>query len=217
MQDSSDPRPPRTDAELVAGLIARDRRCTEEFLALYTPRMQSAVARRFSRHALGRGLHVPDVQDCVQSLLLSLFERDAARLRSYRADEAPLGAWLWTVASNFASQQLASRARSGTHELPRSSSPQEPGVHSDRGAVGGALPTDEQDRLEARNELSVLFHELGSQLDESDRELIRLRFVEEEPTDVICAKLRLSSDALYQRLSRLRKLLRDAALRPASR
>lgn len=209
MKDPPGPRPPRTDAELVAGLIARNRPCTEEFLARFTPLLHSAVARRFARHALGRGLHVPDVQDCVQSVLVSLLENNAARLRSYRPDEAPLRAWLWAVASNYASQYLASRARSGTHELPQSASAQGESTSIEGSPIGGALPVDEQARLEARQELAHLFQQLGDKIDEDDRTLLRLRFIDDEPTDVICDTLKLSSDAFYQRLSRLRKLFRE--------
>jgi RNA polymerase sigma-70 factor (ECF subfamily) len=47
------------------------------------------------------------------------------------------------------------------------------------------------------------------QLPEDDRELLVLRYVNEEPVSLICQELHISRFALYRRLTRIKRNLKD--------
>lgn len=192
--------PTYTDAELVAGVLVRDRRRIDAFVNRYTPLIQGAAARVLSRVAAGRS--APDLRDAVQEIFVRLWDKDFAVLRHFKAEQGTLGAYLWTVSYN-ATLRIAARA--GGRELPMQ--PQDLTEKLGQEAIGAAGLPDVAAQASARSELAALFAELGPELDATDRALIERRFVEEQPSDLICAELRMSPAAFYQRISRLRRLI----------
>ena len=81
------------------------------------------------------------------------------------------------------------------------------GIQPERAASRVASQIEDKDALE------VIFAELADELDANDRRLIKLRFVDEQPNELICAELRISPATYYQRVSRLRKLIHQTAVR----
>lgn len=199
-----------TDGELVRLVLAREPAAARQFVELYAPLIQSAVARVLSRLAYTGMRRVPDIADAVQEIFRQLWERDFARLRGYDEQRGTLAAFLWTLSQNEASKLASSGRRSGYREVPSSSRAGEP---ADRGPLSEADETDTARRIESKDALSVLFSELDAELDATDRRLIELRFIEEQTSELICAELRISPMAFYQRVSRLRKMIQQVASR----
>ena len=196
-----------TDAELVAGVLARDAKHITAFVERYTPLIQGAAARILSR-LVSSGRRIPDVRDAVQEIFVQLWTKDFAILRHYKSEQGTLGAYLWTVSQN-ATRRLA--AGGSTKEIPTRADALP--VGDGPGSSLALASPPELSQVEARDELVVLFAELGPELDPTDRTLIERRFIEELPSDLICAELRLSPAAFYQRISRLRRLIVETAQR----
>lgn len=189
-----------TDAELIAGLLARDRKRIDAFVLRYGPHIQSAAARVLSRYA-GQRRGVPSIADAVQEIFVQLWKDDLAILRRFDAGRGTLGAYLWTVAQHAALRLVRPK---GEAEVP---------LFNDDPPDGEAGVSPQHQRVDARDELEVLFAELAPELDDLDRALIERRFIEEQPTELICVALRLSPAAFYQRISRLKKLIKETAER----
>jgi len=189
-----------TDAELIAGLLARDRKRIDAFVLRYGPHIQNAVARVLSRCA-GVRPGLPQLADVVQEVFVLLWKDDMAILRRFDPGRGTLGAYLWRIAQHVALRMVRPK---GVAEVPLL------GEEPPAGVAGGGQP---QLRVDAKEELEVLFAELAAEIDDLDRTLIERRFVEEQSTELICAELRLSSAAFYQRISRLKKLIKETAQR----
>ena len=199
-----------SDGELVRRVIAREQTATRQFVDTYAPIIQSAAARLLSRYAQTGGRRIPDVADVVQDIFRLLWERDFACLRSYEEQRGTLAAFLWTLSKNETSKIAESGRRSGYREVPKdplTTSASDGGVRFDAADHGAARQIEDKDAL------AVIFSELADELDANDRRLIELRFVDEQPSDLICAELRISPAAYYQRVSRLRKLIHQVAVR----
>ncbi len=199
-----------TDGELVRLVLARDPAATRQFVDTYAPFIQSAAARVLSRLSYTGMRRVPDIADAMQEVFRQLWERDFARLRGYDEQRGTLAAFLWTLSQNEASKLASSGRRSGYREVP--SSPRT-GELAGRGVQSEGDEADMARRIEFKDALTVLFKELDAELDATDRRLIECRFVEEQPSEMICAELRISPAAFYQRVSRLRKLIQQVAAR----
>ena len=199
-----------TDGELVRLVLARDPAATRQFVNTYAPLIQSSAARVLSRLAYTGMRRVPDIADAVQEIFRQLWERDFARLRGYDEQRGTLAAFVWALSQNEASKLAQSGRRSGYREVPG------PALSSEVLDVGGETQPHDLGgarRMEAKDALEVIFSELAAELDATDRRLIELRFIEEQPSDLICAELRISPAAFYQRVSRLRKLIQQVAAR----
>ncbi len=200
-----------TDVQLVRRVIAGEPAAARQLVDTYAPLIQSAAARVLSRLAHTGLRRVPDIVDAVQEIFRQLWERDFARLRGYDEQRGTLAAFLWTLSQNEASKLAASGRRSGYREVPSHAlTASLPGssAYSDADEVEDAAR-----RTEAKDALAVLFSELADELDATDRRIIELRFVEEQPSELICAELHISPAAFYQRVSRLRRLIQQVAAR----
>lgn len=197
-----------SDAALVRRVIAGEPGAARQFVDTYAPLIQSAAGRVLSRLSYTGLRRVPDIADAVQEIFRQLWERDFARLRGYDEQRGTLAAFLWTLSQNEASKLAASGRRSGYREVP---SHARTASLADGSAYCEAGEADAARRLEAKEALAVLFSELAAELDATDRRLIELRFVQEQPSELICAELRISPAAFYQRVSRLRKLIQQVA------
>lgn len=199
-----------TDAELVRRVIAGEPAAALQFVDVYAPLIQSAAARVLSRLSYTGLRRVPDILDAVQEIFRQLWERDFARLRGYDERRGTLAGFLWTLSQNEASKLAARGRRSGYREVPSQAlTASLPGgsASSEVGEVDAAR------RTEAKDALAVLFSELADELDAIDRRLIEVRFIEELSSELICAELRISPAAYYQRVSRLRRLIQQVAAR----
>lgn len=199
-----------TDGELVRLVLAREPAATRQFVDTYAPLIQSAAARVLSCLSYTGMRRVPDIADAMQEIFRQLWERDFARLRGYDEQRGTLAAFLWTLSQNEASKLASSGRRSGYREMP---SDPRTGELANRSAQSETDEADLARRIESKDALAVLFSELDAELDATDHRLIELRFVEEQPSEVICAELRISPAAFYQRVSRLRKLIQQVAAR----
>lgn len=199
-----------TDGELVRLVLEREPGAIRQFVDTYAPLIQSAAARVLSRLSYTGMRRVPDIADAVQEIFRQLWERDFVRLRGYDEQRGTLAAFLWTLSQNEASKLATSGRRSGYREVPSKALS---GDHSDRGAQSKAGESDSTQRIEAKDALAVIFKDLAAELDDTDRRLIELRFALEQPSELICAELRISPAAFYQRVSRLRKLIQQVAVR----
>lgn len=199
-----------SDGELVRQVIAREPAATRQFVDIYAPLIQSAAARVLSRFSQSSSRRVPDIADAVQDIFRLLWDRDFACLRGYEEQRGTLAAFLWTLSKHETSKIADSGRRSGYREVPSSpltGSVSDSGIQPEVGDGGAAR------RIEDRDALGVIFADLADELDATDRRLIELRFVDEQPSDLICSELRISQAAFYQRVSRLRKLIHQVAAR----
>lgn len=199
-----------SDGELVRRVITRDPAATRQFVDTYAPLIQSAVARVLSRFSQSSSRRVPDIADAVQDIFRQLWERDFACLRAYEEQRGTLAAFLWTLSRNESSKIASSGRRSGYREVPTNPLT---GSASDSDLRPNAGDSGSDRRIEDRDALFVIFADLKDELDATDRRLIELRFIEEQPSDLICSELRISQAAFYQRVSRLRKLIQQVAAR----
>lgn len=199
-----------SDGELVRQVIAREHAATRQFVDSYAPIIQSATIRILSRYAQTGRRRIPDIADVVQDIFRLLWERDFACLRAYQEQRGTLAAFLWTLSKNEASKIAESGRRSGYREVPSSA---QGTTGAESGVPLGAADSGAVRRIENKDALEVIFAELADELDATDRRLIELRFIDEQPSDLICAELRISAAAFYQRVSRLRKLIQQVASR----
>lgn len=198
-----------TDGALVRGVLAGEPAAARQFVDIYAPLIQSAAARVLSRLSYSGMRRVPDIADAVQEIFRQLWERDFARLRGYDEQRGTLAAFLWTLSQHETSKLAASGRRSGYREVPSAA---RTGSLPDSSTSDAGEP-DAVSRIEDKDALAVLFGELDAELDATDCRLITMRFIEEQPSELVCAELRISPAAFYKRVSRLRKLIQKVASR----
>jgi RNA polymerase sigma-70 factor (ECF subfamily) len=132
---------------------------------------------------LGRfGLTVDDTEDLVQNILVSLLRENSERLVSIRAARAP-NAYLVRLIRNSAIDFARKRLREPTVTL-------------------------ETDKDVAASAPETTFSELISDLDESDRKILRLKFVEGLNLSEIARDLGITYSAAGSRVFRLMAILR---------
>lgn len=198
-----------TDMQLVRRVIMGEPAAARQFVDTYAPLIQSAAARVLSRLSHSGLRRVPDIGDAVQEIFRQLWERDFARLRSYDQKRGTLASFLFTLSQNEASKLAASGRRSGYREVPGDA----PTASLPGSSAYAEADADAARRTEAKDALAVLFSELADELDAIDHRLIEVRFIEEQPSELICAELRISPAAFYQRVARLRRLIQQMAAR----
>lgn len=185
------------DQDLVSKVILRDRAACQEFVQCFCPVIHKAAARVFAKQSDRARSMIGSIEDAVQQVVIHLWENDFARLRKYDATRGPLVAWIWTVAKNEISRSIRGAA----------SQPHSEFSDDQTAEVPSSLPTPLD--VEGRDALTRLWQELEQELDETDQALLQMRFLDELPTSVLCEALRITPDALYQRVRRLKLLLAE--------
>jgi RNA polymerase sigma-70 factor (ECF subfamily) len=195
---------PQSDTQVDA-LLARaaegDRNASNELLALYRARLRHMVAVRMDRRLTAR----VDPSDVVQEALA-----EANRTMNDYLEHRPLPfyPWLrrlaWERLVALSRQHITAGKRSITREQrgfpPYADS--SAALLADRLAADGANPSG---RL-MREELQTRVQTALAQLDEHDREVLLLRYVEQLTTSETAAVLEISDGAVKSRL--LRALVR---------
>jgi RNA polymerase sigma-70 factor, ECF subfamily len=102
----------RTEAELIAAVLAGDTASFEPLVQKYSPRI-FATARRYARHE-------SEIEDIVQQVWLKAFEK----LSSFRGD-APFEHWLMRVAVRTCYDALRTHQRSREKPFSELTSPEE--------------------------------------------------------------------------------------------
>ncbi len=152
----------------------------------YYPRVYTYVRYRVSE------------AEAAEDLTAQIFERVLTRIRDYRPERSPFGAWLFAIARNVVNDHL--RARRRHPWLPLEALAQH--------ASADPLPEAEVARREA---LAGLLAALGK-LSEREREIIALKFVAGLTNRLIAEMLQLGeknvSVILYRAVQRLRLLLK---------
>jgi RNA polymerase sigma factor (sigma-70 family) len=143
-----------------------------------------------------------DLEDLVQEIFYGLLNDDARALRAWKHDG---GRSLENFVRWYARRQAISILRTGKRR-PWLGEPALEETEETTGSTADLLPV-----LEARNLLATLLEQLPLVLGPEQLHLFELAFIEDLPADKICQQLQLSSEVVYQRLSRLRRQVRAVA------
>ena len=176
--------PPRLDSPTAAGSPSDDSSRVEEFVSLLGHHQ-----RRLYLFVASLVLNPADAEDVLQETHLVLW-REVHRFES----GTTFAAWASAVAFN---QVLAWRKKRQRDRL----------VFSDEFlTVVSAELTDGADRLEERSRLLTGCVE---RVPSHHRDLLRLRYTDGCPVEVIAGRLGRTTEAVYRMLSRVRKALHD--------
>lgn len=143
-----------------------------------------------------------DLEDLVQEIFYGLLNDDARALRAWKHDG---GRSLENFVRWYARRQAISILRTGKRR-PWLGEPALEQADDPAGPSADLLPM-----IEARNLLATLLEQLPLVLGPEQMHLFELAFIEDLPPEKICEQLKLSSDVVYQRLSRLRRQVRAIA------
>jgi RNA polymerase sigma-70 factor (ECF subfamily) len=203
----SEPAAPDTDA-LLDRVRRGDDQARQQLLGRHRQRLRRMIAVRLDRRLAAR----VDPSDVVQE---TLAEADG-RLAKYLQHRAiPFYPWLRQIAA----ERLAKLHRSHLEAARRSARREEPSLANAtyeswwplaaRLAASGTSPSEQYARMERRQQL----HAALAQLNERDREVLVLRYLEQLSTRETAAVLCISEGAVKLRhlraLERLRDLLGD--------
>jgi RNA polymerase sigma-70 factor (ECF subfamily) len=190
--------------ELLALAAGGDRAARNELLALHRGRLRQMVALRMDRRLAAR----VDPSDVVQE---ALTEANRTMNDYLRERPLPFYAWLrrlaWERLVALSRRHIRAGKRSVTREQ-RWSPPVSEGsaaVLASRLAADGTNPSGRM----LREELQVRVRHALDQLDEHDREVLLLRYVEQLSTEETAGVLTISEGAVKSRLLRALVRLRD--------
>ena len=184
---------PRTDAEIIEGVLAGETRLFEVLMRRHNQRLYRAVRA-----------HIRDdteVEEIMQDSYLSAFQH----LATFEG-RAKFSTWLLQIGINRARQSLRARARWATGPLPAES----------------PAPERDPERTAAAHELLALLERSIDALPAASRAALVLRDVEGLETWEVAEALNVSKEAVRVRLHRargeLRRRLREdlGALTPAA-
>lgn len=163
------------------------------------PVVQARVARIL--HRTGRATTRTarqDVDDLVQEVFATLFDRDGRALRAWDPDR---GLSLANFVGLLAERSTLSILRSGRRNPHR----EDPTADADLEAYAdpGLLP---EPAAVSRDLLVALLDRLRLALSPTGMQIFELLFVDERPVDEVMSTMKMSADAVYAWRSRLRKL-----------
>jgi RNA polymerase sigma-70 factor (ECF subfamily) len=190
---------------LVRRAIEGDRPAVRQLVDALTPVIQFRVARALRRRkrAAGRDPR-QEVEDLTQSVFLALFANGGAALRRWDpARGMALPGYVGLLADHEIASILRSRRRNPWTEDPTD--------EEDDLAGDAPAPAGPEVETLSREALRVVVEGMREKLSERGLELFYLLFVEERPTEEICALTGMSADAIYAWRSRLAKLARQIA------
>ena len=117
--------------------------------------------------------------------------------RAAFAGRSALKSWLTAILKNKIVDLVRQRARTDSLDLD----------NEDEGAYAIASPDPQPDEIaEQRQRLAQTLERIDA-LPESLREVVRLRILQDEPAEQVCAALSISEDNLFVRLHRARRQL----------
>ena len=190
------------DLEDSAGLVERalagDKTAQDRLVAELTPVVQARVARTLLRSSRGGGRDIrQEVEDLSQEVFLSLFSRNGRILRSWQAER---GLSLKNFVGLVAERHVVSflRKKNLWHEEPLPAEDLD-AISEDQGP---------EEITASREELSLLLERLRQTLTPLGYHIFVLLFVQELSVQETMAATGLSSEAVYQWRSRLRRLSR---------
>lgn len=205
---SLDPAPASADvAELVRAATRGDRAAQRRLIeAVLMPEVQARVGRVLLRRSAGRRNLREEMKDLVQEALVHLFSTGA--LAAWDPERGPLGAYAGRIAENCVISLLRRRGRNPWASVPIADDDLERRLSADRGA--------HESPVASRSDL----RRMAEGLDEDDREMFFLFFVEDRSIEEISAICGKSVEAVRKQRQRLRARARglldsDAAGQPA--
>ncbi|GMV42176.1 MAG: hypothetical protein AMXMBFR64_38920 [Myxococcales bacterium] len=186
-----------TPALFSRAVLEREERAMARVVEALTPVLHARVASILlrCRRAMGGRVVRQEVEDLTQDVFALLFSDGGKRLLAWRPERGTPGAWFGLLAERFVLDTLRSRRRSPFTDSPTDDVELE---------TEPEHPTQER-RVVSHNLLALLAERLEAQLNERDRQLFRLLYVEELSDDEVQARLGLSQDALYQARRRLKQ------------
>ncbi len=194
-----------TERELIERAIGGDPEAARVLVDRLAPVVQARVARALSRRSWqARGRNVrQEVEDLVQEVFLSLFDRNGKVLQSWEADK---GLSFENFVGLVAERQVASILRSGK----RCPWKEDPTLAETLDRVD-ANDASAEAQVASRQQLELLLDRLREELSPRGLHLFYELLVRERPIPEVCAETGLSRDAIYQWRSRLSKLVRQLA------
>ena len=189
--------------------LAGDVRAQNELVSKLRPVIQWRVAAMLRRWrtgtASGRDLR-QEVEDVVQAVFLTLFDKDADILRSWDPDIGPLEALVGHIASIRTAEICRSRLSPWREEPTAGEDLPDPGRHD-----------TPEDHALSRNELLVILFCLRSRFTPRDIQLFDLTFLQQLSPPEVAEKAKSGLDAIYKWRSRLRQWARDCRSKAQSR
>ena len=184
------------DLELVARALDGDEDCAERLFHRLLPVVERQVTRLVRRRAPRAARQ--DMENLVQDLILQLF-----------VDQRLLATWQparGLALENFVDFVTHRRALSKLSAIKRMAEEVEtpPGIHELRPDTD----PDPEHRVVETSRLRHLLDRLRVELTEESWHLFELRFIEEHSIDQIATITGLNTDAVYARISRIRKTAR---------
>jgi len=179
------------DRVLVDRLLVGDPEAADLFVTRFSRLVWAVLVRDV-------GLVHPQGDDVFQDLFLRLWEDDYRRLRNW-SGEGDFASYLVTIVRHLAIDHVRGRRPERENPLPRPDEQDEPGTL--------APGPEELARLEEQYE--AIERALAG-LSERDRDLYRLRYVEERPYAEIAVELDVTVNHVGVLLSRLTTNLRSA-------
>jgi RNA polymerase sigma factor (sigma-70 family) len=143
-----------------------------------------------------------EVEDMVQEVFEMLLADDGRRLLAWDPERGSAATFFGLIAERCVLNILANRKKSPWTEDPE----EEDTLDRRRGAAGGV-----EERIMSRELLRELGRRLLDGLNERDRRLFELVFLEQADDEVVREELGLGRDALYQARHRLAKRVRKLA------
>ena len=191
-----------TQRLLIRDAIAGDSRAMRALVELLSPVIQTEVSFAIRRRAIpARRDGRQDIADFVQEVFLELLANEGRTLLSW---DAARGRSLPSFVRLVARRRVA-RIFRGHRGNPWNDDPTE-NAEFDR--IGPAN-TNQERRLESRQELATLLEMLRSRLSDRGLVLFELLYVEQRAVKEVCEVMNMSRAAVDTWNSRLRKLVRS--------
>ena len=172
-----------TDEKIAEGIISRDERALDALIDKYGGLIKSIVT--YHLHENYRG-------ECMNDILLSLWRN----MDRYDPEKNSLKNWIGAVCKYKCIDYKRKYYNENFSELDER-------IPSPMSAESGII----------RAELEAEIDELLQSLPERDREIFRRRYIDGESVELISAETGMKSSAVYNRLSRGRRRLKNILIR----
>lgn len=188
--------------ELVERALEGDRPALKQLLHCIGPIIERQAAKVLlaSRARRERGVR-EDVEDLAQEVLVHLFAKRGAALRTWDPARGKLEPFVAAVARNQTYSLLRSRSRSPFSEDATTSDKLE--------KAGGTASEDPEQLSAARKKLGQLELALRQRLSPQGFEIFRKLFVSQQSVEEVCQETGLSVEAIYKWRSRMRQTARE--------
>lgn len=194
-------------AELVERALRREPEALRELVERLRGTVQSEVGRVLERYAPARraGSVRQELEDLMQEVFAGLFADDARALRLWRPEG---GRSLEVFVRWYARRQAISILRTGKR------SPWTEEAMPDEALESATLDLEDgavERSIEAQDLLEKILDRLPTVLSPEQLRLFELAFVEEQSVEALCATFDVGRGVIYQRLTRLRRIVRRLA------